>query len=344
MSLSLGLTLSYWPGTRADISRWDELVRRAEDIGFDAIGVADTSFLFGDASGRLTLAGLASRSAQVGLHPTNPVTREPQIMAAMLGTVDAVTDGRAFLTMGSGDSAVYNVGLRPGSRRRITEYVACVRGLLRDGEGTFLGRTQRIRWTEAAVRDSVPIGILAEGPKMLHLAGEIGDFAVIASGFTPELLRDSIARVEAGARSAGRDPADVKVWAGPRCALDPDREVARERVKASLSSILNHAMRFGLDDKMVPLELRDLIQEYVDGYILQEHIAQANADRMDAFGLTDYAFDRWALAGDPATWVERIQQIAAAGVQGIWVTLGPDLGRQGDALDLFAKEVLPNLR
>ena len=42
-----------------------------------------------------------------------------------------------------------------------------------------------------------------------------------------------------------------------------------------MSSILNHAMRFGLDGKHVPDDLRPRIQEYVDGYDLYDHVRQA---------------------------------------------------------------------
>ena len=67
------------------------------------------------------------QNAQVGIHPTNPLTREPQIMAAFLGSMDAMTEGRAFLDIGSGDSAVYNIGLAPAIRARMLDYITCVR-------------------------------------------------------------------------------------------------------------------------------------------------------------------------------------------------------------------------
>ena len=64
-----------------------------------------------------TLIAQTATNAQVGIHPTNPLTREPQIMAAFMASIDAMTEGRAFLDIGSGDSAVYNIGLAPASSR-----------------------------------------------------------------------------------------------------------------------------------------------------------------------------------------------------------------------------------
>src|SRR6185503_21229382 len=116
-----------------------------------------------------------------------------------------------------------------------------------------------------------------------------------------------------------------------RCSLHDDSETGIRNVKASVSSILNHSMRFGLDDKHVPDDLRAKVQTYVDGYELYDHVLQEgrNPKRMDELGLTDYALRRWALAGTPRDWIDRIEQIAAAGVTKIWVGLGgADLDRQ----------------
>src|SRR4029077_9971385 len=175
-------------------------------------------------------------------------------------------------------------------RGRIGDCVAWGRGLLADGQATYQGRPQRVRWSSSAVRPRVPISICAEGPRMLHLGGRIGDGVVAGTGLLPEVVRDTIARVHAGAREAGRAPSDVDIWFTARSSLHEDREKAIENVKASVSSILNHAMRFGLDDKHVPDDLRARIQDYVDGYELYDHVLHAgrNPKRMADLGLTDY--------------------------------------------------------
>src|SRR5260370_1068543 len=79
---------------------------------------------------RATLVALGAVRAQVGLRPTNPLTREPQIMASFLASLDSLTGGRAFMDVASGDSAVLNIGYRAASRARIEEYVGCIRALL----------------------------------------------------------------------------------------------------------------------------------------------------------------------------------------------------------------------
>jgi len=325
MKVAFGISLS--PGTpllqEKDTRKFIDLAKMADDYGAEAMGTHDTAFIGGDAYVRATLIALGASRARVGLRPTNPLTREPQVMASFLASIDSLTGGRAFIDIASGDSAVLNIGYEVATRARIEDYVTCVRDLLAKGEATYQGRPQRVRWASTVTRQRIPISICAEGPKMLHLAGRIGDGVTAGTGLLPEVIKDTIARVHAGAREAGRDPADVDIWFTTRTSLDDDRDRAIQGVKASVSSILNHSMRFGLDGKHLPEGLRAKVQEYVDGYELYDHVLQEgrNPKRMDALGLTDYAIERFALAGNASDWIKRIEQIAEAGARKIWVSL-----------------------
>jgi 5,10-methylenetetrahydromethanopterin reductase len=329
--------------SRGDVDRYSELVKMAEDYGAVAIGTYDSAFIGGDAFVRATLIAQASSRARVGLRPTNPITREPQVMASFLASIDGLTDGRAFMDIASGDSAVLNIGYKIASRARIEEYITCVRDLLAKGEATYRKRPQRVRWSGTAVRNRVPISICAEGPKMLHLAGRIGDGVIAGTGLSPEVIADTIARVQAGARSAERDPAEVDIWFTTRTSLHEDRTRAFQNVKASVSSILNHAMRYSLEGKCVPPDLRSKIQAYVDGYVLYDHVLQAgqNPRRMDELGLTDYAIQRFALAGNASDWISRIEEVAQAGATQLWVSPGGGrLERQLHYMRILGGEVM----
>ena len=64
-------------------------------------------------------------------------------MASFLASIDSLTGGRAFMDIGSGDSAVLNIGYKIATRARIEDYVNCVRGLLATGKATYQKRPQR---------------------------------------------------------------------------------------------------------------------------------------------------------------------------------------------------------
>ena len=345
MKVAFGVSLS--PGTpllqEKDTRRFIDLAKMADDYGAEAVGTHDTAFIGGDAYVRATLIALGASRARVGLRPTNPLTREPQVMASFLASIDSLTGGRAFMDMASGDSAVLNIGYQVATRARIEDYVSCVRDLIAKGEAGYQGRPQRVRWASTVTRQRIPIYVCAEGPKMLHLGGRIGDGVTAGTGLLPEVIKDAIARVHAGAREAGRNPADVDIWFTTRTSLDEDRDRAIQGVKASVSSILNHSMRFGLEGKHLPDALRAKVQEYVDGYELYDHVLHEgrNPKRMDALGLTQYAIDRFALAGNASDWIKRIEQIAEAGARKIWVSLrATDMETQHHYMKILGGEIM----
>jgi len=345
MKVAFGVSLS--PGTpllqEKETRRFIDLAKMADDYGAEAVATHDTAFIRGDAYVRATLIALGVSRARVGLRPTNPLTREPQVMASFLASIDSMTGGRAFMDMASGDSAVLNIGYQVATRARIEDYVTCVRDLIARGEASYQGRPQRVRWASTVTRQRIPIFICAEGPKMLHLGGRIGDGVTAGTGLLPEVIKDTIARIHAGAREAGRNPADVDIWFTTRTSLDEDRDRALDGVKASVSSILNHSMRFGLDGKHLPDELRAKVQEYVDGYELYDHVLHEgrNPRRMDALGLTRYAIDRFALAGNASDWIKRIEQIAEAGARKIWVSLrATDMETQHHYMKILGGQIM----
>ena len=332
---------------RRDLDKLAELIRIIDGSGIELIATNDTSFIGGDAYVRATLIAQTAKDVQVGIHPTNPMTREPQIMAAFMASIDAMTEGRAFLDIASGDSAVYNIGLAPASRARMADYITCVRDLISTGEGTYDGRPQRVRWHGEAVRKRIPITLCAEGPKTLHLGGWLFDGVIAGTGLLSEVISDTIERVAAGATEAGRNPSEVEVWFTTRSSLDADRDKAIERIHASVSSILNHSMRFGLQDKNVPSQFKAKIAEYVEGYELYDHVLQAgrNPKRMAELGLTEYALERFALAGDVKDWIERIGELAELGASRLWLsTEAGDLDRQIHYMKVFTEQIVPHFR
>ena len=345
VSFGVGLSSGDILPRQENIQRFMDLVKMADDFGVEAIGTYDSAFIGGDTFVRATIMALASNQARVGPRPTNPLTREPQVMASFLASIDSLTNGRAFMDIATGDSAVFNMGYKAATRARLEDYITCVRDLLAKGESTYQGRPQRVRWASEAVRDRIPISICAEGPKMLHLTGRIGDGVIAGTGLTPEVIQDTIARIHAGAREAGRNPEDVDIWFTTRTSLHEDSAMGIDNVKASVSSILNHAMRFGLEGKNLPEELKARVQTYVDGYVLYDHVMGSgqNPKRMEELGLTDYAIKRWALAGNPNDWIARIEDIAAAGARKLWVSVGSgDLDRQLHYLRMFGEQIMPH--
>jgi 5,10-methylenetetrahydromethanopterin reductase len=317
--------------------RFVEMVRSAEAYGYSHVGP-------GDGQGGLemmcadTLIATVTARMQVRVSVTNPVTRDVGVMAAGVASVNAISGDRAFLLLGRGDGAVNNVGRKAATVETTRQYLLAIRELLEKGTTTYKGRTVRLMWPRLPGR-KIPLHLVAEGPRMLHLAGEVADGVLIGTGLTPELIEDSLDRVYAGARAAGRNPSDIEVWWGSRSSIAPTYEEALEEVQESLSSAGNHSLRGTYEGKLIPPEIEDRLRRYHEGYDWAEKGRRpvgGNVRLMQQLGLVDYFLSRFGVVGSPAEVVERLRQLRSYGVESI--QLGSHNPRD---IQLIGEQVLP---
>ena len=240
--------VNYLPDAAEDTLRWAQV---AEEVGFDIVGIADSQSLYRDVYMCLALCAAGTSRVRLGPRVINPLTRHPAVAAGAAATLEEMAPGRTMLGIGTGDSSVLNVGLRPSTRAHLRAYVVAVRRLLEHGEAQWEGRLLRMTWG----RKKVPIYLAASGPKMLQLAGEVADGVVINTGVTPEIVRDSIAQVRLGAERAGRRLEDVDMWWLPLTNIRNDRAAAVDEIAMTLASAGSHLSRFGTAGKHVPPEL-----------------------------------------------------------------------------------------
>ena len=66
----------------------------------------------------------------MGTFVTNPLTRHPAVTAGAIASINELSDGRAFLGIGTGDSAVYNVGLKAARLAEFREALEAIKGFL----------------------------------------------------------------------------------------------------------------------------------------------------------------------------------------------------------------------
>ena len=202
-------------------------VRLAESLGFDYIGVADSQSLFRELIVSLTVAAMETERVHIGPSVTNPLTRHPAVLASAMASLQELSGGRAFLGIGTGDSAILNLGLRPARLATLREYVSALRSYMAGESAEYLGREGHVRWSD----NPAPIMMSAEGPRTLRIAGEIADQAMIHTGLTPEILEDTIAHVRAGEWNAGKPLGSTEIRAFAKCNIADDHDAAIDEIK-----------------------------------------------------------------------------------------------------------------
>lgn len=178
-----------------------DVIARAEDAGLDGVGVHDHPHSGRDAY--VTLALAAQRTRRLRLFPatSSPIVRHPLLLASLAHSLEEAAPGRALLTVAPGFLAVRSIG-RPRARvATMRAAVIALRRLLAGETAEYDGATCRLRNVSAR---STPVYLLAAGPRMVELAGEVADGALLMVGLDRRALTAARRHLEIGARRAGR--------------------------------------------------------------------------------------------------------------------------------------------
>ena len=202
------------------------MARAAEEVGYDSIWVGDHLLYRDEGSPErgpwdawTFLAGLAAVTRRVRLGPLVACTafHPPGLIARMAAAVDEISDGRLVLGLGAGwNEPEFRAFGIPYDHRvaRFEEAFTVVRRLLAGERVTLHGRYHNI--DEGVVLPTgrrPPLMIGSNGPRMLRIALPHADawntwfdgYGNSVAGFG-----ELNARIDAAARAAGREPADIE--------------------------------------------------------------------------------------------------------------------------------------
>ena len=198
---------------------------RAEELGFSGVGMPDHHHTGRDVFVRLVLA--AQQTARVTLFPsvTNPVSRNPKVLASLAATLAEAAPGRACLMIGSGDLAVKYLGEPGATASRLANAAETIR------------RTLDYEFTLAA---PVPVYVNASSPRMLEAAGAAAGGVYAMVGVDLEVVAAAMEHVAAGAREAQRDADSIPVALGlPVFMADSGEHAYESAARYALSGLLN---------------------------------------------------------------------------------------------------------
>lgn len=219
------------------------LAEAAEQAGVGSIWMAEHGgYRDGFASSMAFLA--ATQRLLVAPTAISVYSRHPMIAAMAAATLEEYAPGRTIFSLGTGNpQALREAGLgmdRPLTRVR--EYVEIVRALWTGEPVTHVGQVFQLDGAQLRFKPSrsIPVHVAAMGPRMLELAGEVGDGVLLSAALPAATIARSVERVRVGARHAGRDPASVTIVGFILAALSQDSDAARRACKGMLAYLLRN--------------------------------------------------------------------------------------------------------
>ncbi len=183
------------------IDEVEALALQTEQLGFDGLMLSDSQNLQSDPYASLTLAARCSQKLTLGTAATNIETRHPAVTACSIATLDEVSQGRALLGVGRGDTAVTRLGIKP---RPLPAFEAALRELQAYLRGETVGPSP-IVWL--AGRRKVPLSLFASGPRAIAVGAACAEQITLAVGAEPTW-------VAWGKKLAGSTPVGLVVQLG----------------------------------------------------------------------------------------------------------------------------------
>ena len=322
--------------------------RAAEAAGFDTVWTLDSPLLAGrllDPYLALATCAVATSRVQLGVAVTNPITRHPAVTACSVLSLDDLSDGRALLGIGSGDSAMRTLGLDPadvqgshGARReRLRETVAFVNAICAGQAVTLGGKTFQL---ERPAR-RVPIYIAATGPRMLELAGEIADGVIIQVGMHPACIEQALGHIKKGAARARRHPGSLKIVHSTFTSIAEDRRLALDRARPLAAWFYAVAPEL-LELAGIQVTRRQPARPVFPDISHPADHAQAMAEARSY--VSDEAVEKFCLVGSAEECVERLRELAESGIDQIFFRHYLTYDLPLELIDVAGQAVLPRLR
>ena len=163
------------------IDKW-ELIRYAEELGYDSGWVPDSQMIWSDCYATLALAAVNTKGIRIGTGVAIPGTRIAPVTAHSIASIAQLAPGRVFLGIGTGHTAMRVMGQDPMPPREFREYLRVVRTLLegKEVDYTYAGKTREIKFLHRDrhfinLDNHIPIYVAANGPKACEAAGAYGD-------------------------------------------------------------------------------------------------------------------------------------------------------------------------
>jgi len=222
-----------------------EYARYAEDAGIEAIWQAE-SRLVRDAIVPMAAYAAVTNRIKVGSGVINNWSRNIGLLASTFLTLDDLAPDRVICGIGAWwDPLAHNVGIdRKKPLTAMKETVMVLRRLLNMENVTYHGEFIHVDGIELDVVHGrreprkVPILIGATGDKMMELAGEIADGALLNYFAPPEHNDRALELLDKGARKAGRKLEDLDRPQLVVCCVDHDHDRAIDRTKMLLVQYL----------------------------------------------------------------------------------------------------------
>lgn len=308
------------------IPKMVELGKQAEGLGFSHVWVGDSHLIWREPFVNMSALALNTAKVIIGTGVTNPVTRHPSVLASAYATLDELAPGRFAVGIGLGDSSLETMGLKQTRMSELERAVTQMRAVIGGGEAELDSGKIHLNFGRG---ENIPFYFAASGPKMLELSGRVADGVIILVGVDSGALDQALAKIESGAKAAGRKLSDLHLVLWVPCAVS-DTNRAKDSVKAHVARVVAHPLPFPLNE-----EEQKVLDDIRRAYNYYQHMDQKASQ---AEVIPDWLVDKFAIAGTSEECSAKLKELAGSGIDQVAIIpYNVGAADRGETLRLFAK-------
>jgi len=306
----------------------------SERSGFDNVWITDH---YNNRNVYVSLAQVATYTERIKLGPgvTNPYMIHPVMTAQAVASLNEIAPGRVICGIGVGDkTTLATVGIEQQSPlAAIRDSVQIIRDMT-SGKGSQLeGKAFKVSGAKFffKVGNPIPVYIGAQGPKMLSLAGEIGDGVLINASHRRD-IENALKFVREGVARGGRtmDKVDVGIYTSFSMAEDPAKAV--KAATPVVAYIVAGAPQPLLESHGIQVQAAESIKNGIARGKWKEAFGQVTTEMIEAF----------SICGTPDTCLERIDELGKIGMTQF--VAGSPLGlKVRGSIRIFGEQIIPRL-
>ena len=327
----------------ADVDPTFSFAHLYEDAGFDGLLFFDTQNLAPEVYVSLAAAANVTTTLKLGTGVTNPMTRHAAVTASAMATLQTISDGRAYLGIGRGDSSLAHLGYSPSSASTLEAYLIDLQRYLRGENVEFANDSNvdslnlgdqpdasRIQWPLHP--EKVQVGVAATGPLVISMAALHADRVDLMLGSSATRVKWGIDQIK---KARGNSPQNNKaISAYINMVVHDDGETAWKMAAPSIASQARFAAMHGKPIGPVSQATSDILEKIHSSYNMKKH-GQLGND----FITSDFAHE-FGIYGPPTYCVDRLAELVELGVDRFILIGSPDLAAPEEEIAALARRAV----
>jgi 5,10-methylenetetrahydromethanopterin reductase len=305
----------------------------AENCGFNNLWITDH---YSNRNVYVTLAAAAiyTNKITIGTGVTNPWMVNPVVTAEAIATLDELAPGRVVLGIGAGDKTTLEaIGVEMGKPlAAVKETIEIFRRMTSGENVAYQGEVFKTAGAKFNFKpkNKIPVYVGAQGPKMLELAGKIGD-GVLVNASHPSDIEYAVKMVGEGAKQAGKSLSDVDIAAYTSFSVSEDLKKAVKAATPVVAFIVAGSPAPVLEKHNIDVAKADEIRVALKAGDFGKAISSVTPDMIKTF----------SICGTPEMCTERIAELRKIGISQFVVgsPVGPNVKI---AIDLIGAKIIPH--